>query len=192
MNNSTRAGSLGPGALILHGLAKNWWAVLLRGLAAIVFGILAFAWPGITIWSLIIVWGAYALVDGVFAIISAVTGGTPAPRWWMAVVGVIGILAGIVAFANPGLTALTLLMLIAAWAIVSGIFEIVGAIRLRKEIDNEWLLILHGVISVLFGLFVWLQPGEGALAIIWVIGAYAIIAGIILCVLAFRLRSHAH
>jgi uncharacterized membrane protein HdeD (DUF308 family) len=128
----------------------------------------------------------------VVAIISAVTGGTPAPRWWMAVVGVIGILAGIVAFANPGLTALTLLMLIAAWAIVSGIFEIVGAIRLRKEIDNEWLLILHGVISVLFGLFVWLQPGEGALAIIWVIGAYAIIGGIILCVLAFRLRSHAH
>ena len=190
--NTQTAKSLGPGAELLHGLAKNWWAVLLRGLAAIVFGILAFAWPGITIWSLIIVWGAYALVDGVFAIISAVTGGTPAPRWWMAVVGIIGILAGIVAFANPGLTALTLLMLIAAWAIVSGIFEIVGAIRLRKEIDNEWMLILHGLISVLFGVFLFYSPGAGALAMIWVIAAYAIIGGVLLCVLAFRLKKHAH
>lgn len=190
--NTQTSKSLGPGAEILHGLAKNWWAVLLRGLAAIVFGILAFAWPGITIWSLIIVFGAYALVDGVFAIIAAVTGGAPAPRWWMAVVGVIGVLAGIVAFVYPVLTGLTLLMLIAAWAIVSGIFEIVGAIRLRKEIDNEWLLILHGVISVLFGLFIWLNPGAGALAMIWVIGAYAIIGGVVLSVLAFRLKKHAH
>ncbi len=190
--NTQTSKSLGAGAAVLHGLAKNWWAVLLRGLAAIVFGVLAFAWPGITIWSLIIVWGAYALVDGVFAIISAVSGGTPAPRWWMAVVGVIGILAGIVAFANPGLTALTLLMLIAAWAIVSGIFEIVGAIRLRKEIDNEWLLILHGIVSVLFGLFLFYSPGAGALAMIWVIGAYAIIGGVLLCILSFRLKKHAH
>jgi len=190
--NTQTSKSLGAGAAVLHGLAKNWWAVLLRGLAAIVFGVLAFAWPGITIWSLIIVWGAYALVDGVFAIISAVSGGTPAPRWWMAVVGVIGILAGIVAFANPGLTALTLLMLIAAWAIVSGIFEIVGAIRLRKEIDNEWLLILHGIVSVLFGLFLFYSPGAGALAMIWVIGAYAIVGGVLLCVLAFQLKKHAH
>lgn len=190
MNTQTSKG-LGAGAVVLHGLAKNWWAVLLRGLAAIVFGILAFAWPGITIWSLIIVFGAYALVDGVFAIIAAATGGAPAPRWWMAVVGVIGILAGIVAFVYPVLTGLTLLMLIAAWAIVSGIFEIVGAIRLRKEIDNEWLLILHGVLSVLFGLFIWLNPGAGALAMIWVIGAYAIIGGVLLSVLAFRLKKHA-
>lgn len=190
--NTQTSKSLGAGAAVLHGLAKNWWAVLLRGLAAIVFGVLAFAWPGITIWSLIIVWGAYALVDGVFAIISAVSGGTPAPRWWMAVVGVIGILAGIVAFANPGLTALTLLMLIAAWAIVSGIFEIVGAIRLRKEIDNEWLLILHGIVSVLFGLFLFYSPGAGALAMIWVIGAYAIIGGVLLCILSFQLKKHAH
>jgi uncharacterized membrane protein HdeD (DUF308 family) len=192
MNNSTRAGSLGPGALILHSLAKNWWMLLLRGLVSILFGVLAIAWPGITILSLMILYGAYALVDGLFAIFAAVSGNAASHRWWLAVVGIVGVLAGLVAFAWPGLTALALLMLIAAWAIVSGIFEIVGAIRLRKEIDNEWLLILHGVISVLFGLFVWSQPGEGALAIIWVIGAYAIIAGIILCVLAFRLRSHAH
>jgi uncharacterized membrane protein HdeD (DUF308 family) len=190
--NTQSAKSLGPGAEILHGLAKNWWAVLLRGLAAIVFGILAFAWPGITILSLIILWGAYALVDGVFAIIAAVTGGSPAPRWWMAVVGIIGILAGIVAFYNPLLTGVTLLMLIAAWAIVSGIFEIIGAIRLRKEIDNEWLLILHGIISVLFGVFLIYSPGAGALAMIWVIGAYAIVGGVLLCVLAFQLKKHAH
>jgi uncharacterized membrane protein HdeD (DUF308 family) len=190
--NTQTAKSLGPGAGLLHSLAKNWWALLLRGIAAIVFGILAFAWPGITLWSLIIVFGAYALVDGVFAIIAAVTGGAPAPRWWMALVGVIGILAGIVAFVNPLLTGVTLLMLIAAWAIVSGIFEIVGAIRLRKEIDNEWMLILHGVVSVLFGLFLFYSPGTGALAMIWVIGAYAIIGGVLLCFLAFQLKKHAH
>lgn len=192
MNNSFGAGSLGPGALVLHSLAKNWWLLLLRGLVSIAFGVLAIAWPGITILSLIILYGAFALVDGLFAVFAAIFGGGVASRWWLAVVGIVGVLAGLVAFAWPGLTAVALLMLIAAWAIVSGIFEIVGAIRLRKEIDNEWMLILHGVISVLFGVFVWLQPGEGALAIIWVIGAYAIIAGIILSVLAFRLRSHAH
>jgi uncharacterized membrane protein HdeD (DUF308 family) len=166
--------------------------LLLRGIASIVFGILAFTWPGITVLSLIILYGAYALVDGLFAIFAAISGGAATNRWWLAVVGIVGVLAGIVAFAWPGLTAVALLMLIAAWAIVSGIFEIIGAIRLRNEIDNEWMLILHGAISVLFGIFVWMQPGEGALAIIWVIGAYAIIAGVILSILAIRLRSHAH
>jgi uncharacterized membrane protein HdeD (DUF308 family) len=192
MNNSYGAGNLGPGALVLHSLAKNWWMLLLRGIASIVFGVLAFAWPGITILTLIILYGAYAFVDGLFAIFAAVSGGSATNRWWLAVVGIVGLAAGIVAFAWPGLTAVALLMLIAAWAIVSGIFEIIGAIRLRNEIDNEWLLILHGAVSVLFGIFVWMQPGEGALAIIWVIGAYAIIAGVILSILAFRLRSHAH
>ncbi|WP_395688491.1 HdeD family acid-resistance protein [Aestuariivirga sp.] len=192
MNNSYGAGNLGPGALVLHSLAKNWWMLLLRGIASIVFGILAFTWPGITVLSLIILYGAYALVDGLFAIFAAISGGAATNRWWLAVVGIVGVLAGIVAFAWPGLTAVALLMLIAAWAIVSGIFEIIGAIRLRNEIDNEWMLILHGAISVLFGIFVWMQPGEGALAIIWVIGAYAIIAGVILSILAIRLRSHAH
>ena len=190
--NTADTKGLGQGAVILHSLAKNWWLLLLRGLAAIVFGVLAFAWPGITIISLVIVYGAYALVDGLFSIYAAIRGDGPAPRWWLAVVGVAGVLAGLIAFAVPGVVALWLLFLIGAWAIVSGVFEIIGAIRLRKEIDNEWMLILHGVISVLFGVLLFAMPVTGALAMVWVIGAYAIAAGIIMCVLAFRLKKHAH
>jgi uncharacterized membrane protein HdeD (DUF308 family) len=192
-DNLAQAKGLGAGAMILHGLAKNWWALLLRGIASIVFGVLAFAWPGITIVSLVILYGAYALVDGLFSLYAAITGGNgPAPRWWLAVVGVAGVLAGIIAFAVPGVVALWLLLLIGAWAIVSGIFEIVGAIRLRKEIDNEWTLILHGAITVLFGVLLMAMPGAGALAMVWVIGAYAIAGGILLVALAFRLKSHKH
>ena len=192
-SNSTDDKGLGAGAAILHGLAKNWWLLLLRGIASIVFGVLAFAWPGITIISLVIVYGAYALVDGLFSLYAAIRGGeSAAPRWWLAVVGVAGVLAGIISFANPGVVALWLLLLIGAWAIVSGIFEIVGAVRLRKEIDNEWMLILHGAITVLFGVLLMAMPGAGALALVWVIGAYAIAGGIILAALAFRLRKHAH
>lgn len=190
-DNVMSARGLGPGAAILHGLAKNWWALLLRGIAAIVFGVLAFAWPGITILSLVLLYGAYALVDGVLAIIAAIGGGTPAPRWWLAIVGIVGILAGIAAFLFPGLVTLYLLLFIGAWAIVSGVFEIIGAVRLRKEIDNEWMLILHGVLTVLFGVLLIAMPGTGALALIWVIGAYAIAAGVLMVVLAFRLKRHA-
>jgi len=189
--NMTQGHGLGAGAILLHKLAKNWWALALRGVAAIVFGILAFAWPGITVVSLVILYGAYALVDGVFSIFAAIGGGTPAPRWWLAVVGIIGILAGLIAFANPVLVGLYLLIFIGIWAIVSGIFEIIGAIRLRKEIDNEWLLILHGILSLLFGIVMLVEPITAALALIWVIGAYAIAAGILMIALAFRLKSHA-
>ena len=191
-NNMAQAKGLGVGAAIVHGLAKNWWVLLLRGIAAIVFGVLAFAWPGITIVSLIILYGAYALVDGLLARVAAISVGTgAAPRWLMALGGITGVLAGLIAFAWPGITALTILLLIGAWAIVSGIFEIIGAVRLRKEIDNEWTLILHGALSVLFGVLLMAMPGTGALAMIWVIGAYAIAAGILMVALAFRLKSHA-
>ncbi|MCA3555599.1 HdeD family acid-resistance protein [Aestuariivirga sp.] len=183
--------SLGSGAILLHNLARHWWALALRGVAAIVFGVLAFAWPGITILSLVMLYGAYALVDGVFSVFAAISGGTPAPRWWLAVVGVLGILAGIIAFANPVLVGFYLLWFIGAWAIVSGVMEIIGAIRLRKEIDNEWWLILHGAISVLFGIFLFAEPLTSALALIWVIGAYAIAAGGMMIALAFRLKGHA-
>lgn len=192
MNEAAHPRGLGQGALILHGLAKNWWALLLRGIASIVFGVLAFAWPGITILSLVILYGAYALVDGAFALYAAISGnGGAGSRWWLAIVGIAGILAGLYAFFLPGAAALILLTLIAAWAVVSGVFEIVGAIRLRKEIDNEWMLILHGVLTVLFGVVLFAMPGAGAIAMIWVIGAYAIAAGVILSALAFRLKRHA-
>jgi uncharacterized membrane protein HdeD (DUF308 family) len=182
----------GLGSAMVHALAKNWWLLLLRGIAAIIFGLLAFAWPGLTLVTLILFYGAFALVDGVLAIAAAITGGVPGSRWWLAIVGLLGIAAGLVTFLTPGLTALVLLFFIAGWAIVTGVFEIIGAIKLRKEIDNEWLLILGGIISVLFGVGMMLAPGAGALALVWVIGAYSVVLGVIFVALAFRLKKHTH
>lgn len=193
MAHQTKPAGLAQGSVMLHALARNWWLMLLRGIASIVFGVLAFIWPGLTIISLILLYGVFALSDGVFAIIAAIRGeGGPMPRWWLAVVGLLGIAAGILTFTWPGITALTLLLFIGAWALVRGIFEIIGAIRLRHEIDNEWTLILNGALSVLFGLVMLVMPGAGALALIWVIAAYAIISGILLVGLAFRLKGHTH
>ncbi len=133
---------------MLHALADNWWLILLKGICAIVFGLLALAWPGVTVMTLVLLYGAFALVEGVLALAAAIKGDTPAPRWWLAAVGLIGIIAGALTFLWPGITALVLLFLIAAWAIATGIMEIIGAIRLRKEIDDEWLLIAAGALSV--------------------------------------------
>jgi uncharacterized membrane protein HdeD (DUF308 family) len=180
----------GFGIVMLREMAKNWWILLLRGIVAIVFGVLAFIWPGLTLLTLVLLYGAYALVDGLLALASAVTGGALAPRWWLAVIGFLGIAAGILTFAWPGITALVLLFFIAFWAIAVGIFQIIGAIRLRKEIENEWLLILCGIISVLFGIGILLAPGAGALALVWVIGFYAVLEGILYIGLAFRLKRH--
>ncbi len=187
-----RQPGVGLGSAMVHVLAKNWWLLLLRGIAAIIFGLLAFTWPGLTLLTLILFYGAFALVDGVLAIIAAVAGGAPGSRWWLAIVGLLGIAAGLLTFLMPGLTALVLLFFIAGWAIATGVFEIIGAIKLRKEIDNEWLLILGGIISVLFGVSMMLAPGAGALALVWVIGAYSVVMGVIFVALAFRLRKHTH
>jgi uncharacterized membrane protein HdeD (DUF308 family) len=176
--------------LMLHALARNWWLLLLRGIAALVFGVLTFAWPGVTLLTLVLFYGAFALADGVLAVAAAVMGGAPAPRWWLAVVGLLGIAAGVLTFMWPGITGLLLLFFIAGWAIASGVMQIVGAIRLRHEIDNEWWLVAGGVVSVLFGMLLLLQPGAGALALIFVIGAYALIEGIILVMFSLKLRKH--
>jgi uncharacterized membrane protein HdeD (DUF308 family) len=176
---------------LLHALAKSWWLLLLRGIAAIVFGILAFVWPGITLVTLVLFYGAFALVDGVLSLIAAFTGGPKrAPTWWLVVVGLLGIAAGAATFLWPGITALVLLIFIGAWSLVRGIFEIIGAIQLRKEIDNEWMLILSGLLSAIFGLIILVAPGAGALGLIWAIAAYSIMAGIVLIALSFRLRAH--
>ena len=171
-------------------LAQNWWLILLKGICAIAFGVLALAWPGVTIFTLVLLYGVYALLDGVFALTAAATGNTPAPRWWLAVVGIIGIGAGILTFLWPNITALVLLLLIAFWAIATGVREIIGAIRLRKEIDNEWLLAASGLVSVLFGLLLLTRPAAGALALITVIGAFAILHGLLLVWFSLRLRGH--
>ena len=183
---------LGPGALLLHGLARNWWLLLLRGIVSVLFGVLAFAWPGLTLVTLVLLYGAFALLDGAFALVAAILGAPGlASRWWLALVGVFGIAAGVLTFALPGLTALTLLVVIGSWALVKGGAEIIGAVRLRKEIDNEWALILNGALSVIIGLIFILRPGDGALALVWVIGAYAVVIGILMIALSLRLRKHA-
>jgi uncharacterized membrane protein HdeD (DUF308 family) len=189
MLQSGRLPGIGPGSAMAHALAKNWWMLLLRGIAAIIFGLLALAWPGMTLLTLILFYGGYVLVDGVLAIVAAITGGAPMPRWWLAIVGLLGIAAGLLTFLMPGLTAILLLYFIAGWAIATGVLQIIGAIRLRKEIDNEWLLILGGIVSVLFGAAMMAAPGAGALALITVIGIYAVIIGALLVALSFRLKK---
>jgi uncharacterized membrane protein HdeD (DUF308 family) len=180
-----------PGApLLLQGLARYWWLILLRGIAAIIFGVLAFIWPGITLVTLVLFWGAFALVDGILALAHAIMGGNVGSRWWLALIGVLGIIVGLLTFMMPGVTALVLLVFIATWAIVLGVFQIVGAIRLRKEIDNEWTLGLGGVISVLFGVILLVAPGAGAIGLIWAIASYAIVFGILLVMAALKLKNH--
>jgi uncharacterized membrane protein HdeD (DUF308 family) len=176
---------------LLQTLGRNWWLVLLRGIAAIVFGLLAWAWPGVTLVTLVLFWGAYALVDGVAALIGGwKTKDAGKPMWTVVLVGIVGIAAGIFTFLQPGVTAIALLILIAVWAIVQGVFEISAAIRLRKEIQNEWLLILSGALSVAFGVLMILNPGAGAIALLWLIGAFAVAYGALLVVLSFKLKRH--
>jgi uncharacterized membrane protein HdeD (DUF308 family) len=168
-------------APIVGVLARYWWLILLRGIAAIIFGVLAFIWPGITL---------FTLVDGVLALGSAIMGGNVGSRWWLALIGVLGILVGLMAFVQPAYFALVLLIFMASWAIVLGVFQIIGAIRLRKEIDNEWTIGLSGALSVLFGVVLMVAPGAGALAFIWVIGGYAIVFGVLMVMAAFKLKKH--
>jgi uncharacterized membrane protein HdeD (DUF308 family) len=173
---------------MLHSLTKNWWALALRGLVAVLFGLFTFFVPGITLVTLVLLFGAYALVDGIFNVIAFFR--VAAHHWALLLEGVIGIIVGILTFAWPAITAIVLLYLIAFWAIFTGIFEIIAGIRLRKVIANEWLLLLVGVLSVLFGILILFAPGVGALAIVLWIGAYAFVFGILMLALAFRLRGH--
>lgn len=173
---------------MLHALARNWWALALRGLVAILFGLFTFFLPGITLVTLVFLFGAYALVDGAFNLIAFFR--VASHHWALLVEGIVGILVGILTFAWPAMTAIALLYFIAFWAILTGILEIVAGVRLRAAIANEWLLILMGALSVIFGLVILFAPGLGALAIVLWIGAYALVFGVILLALAFRLRGH--
>lgn len=166
-----------------------WWALLIRGLAAIVFGAVAMAWPTNSILALVIVYGAYVLVDGIFSII-AVFGSHSGERWWQLLSGLFSVAAGVMAFIWPGLTALALVMIIGVWSIVRGLVEIMAAVRLRKVIPNEWMLIAAGIISVLLGIVLIASPLMGALALIWALGIWAIAFGLLMVGLAFKVRSH--
>lgn len=170
-------------------LTRHWWAVVLRGVAGIAFGILAFVMPVLTLAVLVMLFGAYALVDGVFSIVAAVSGRTGAQTWWALILtGIVGIAAGLVTFFMPGLTALTLAYVIGLWAIVSGVLHIVTAIRLRKVIDNEWWLGLSGALAIVFGVFMLRAPAAGALAVVLWIGAFAFVYGVVLVALGITLR----
>jgi uncharacterized membrane protein HdeD (DUF308 family) len=176
---------------MLERLTRNWWLLVVRGVAAVLFGLLALIWPDVTLTALVLLFGAYALVDGVATIGVALAGRGIAggERVWLALEGLLGVAAGILTFIWPGITGLVLLWLIAFWALVTGVIEIVAAIRLRRELDNEWLLILGGVASLLFGLVLVFRPGTGALAVAWLIGLYALLFGAVLIALGLRLRG---
>jgi uncharacterized membrane protein HdeD (DUF308 family) len=172
-------------------LSRNWWAVLLRGIAGILFGIITFLAPGISLTTLVLFFGAYAFADGVLAIASAIMRRGTTDRWWVVLLeGLAGVAAGVVTLFFPGITALVLLYIIAAWALVTGVLEIVAAIRLRKAITGEWLLALSGIASIALGVLLVLAPGAGALALVLWIGAYALVFGALLVALGLRLRSY--
>ena len=168
--------------------ARHWWAFALRGVVAILFGVLAFAWPAVTLTVLVLFWGAFALVDGVLALVAAFPTDHD-HRWGLLLEGVVGIGAGIVTFVWPGLTALVLLYIIAVWALLTGVLELVAAVRLRKVIQNEWWLALSGIASVLFGVVLLAAPGAGAVAVVWLIAAYAIVFGLLNLAVALRLHG---
>lgn len=174
------------------GLARVWWAVALRGILAIAFGILAILWPGMFWLAVVITFAAYALVDGVFALVAAVRGDRDAgPRWALVLEGIVSIGAGIVAFAWQGITEVVLLWVIAGWAIVTGVLGIVAAVKLRKEIRGEWALALSGILSIVLGAGLVVLPGPGLLVIAWWVGANSIVFGVLLVVLGVRLRGPA-
>lgn len=172
-------------------LVANWWALVLRGIAAIVFGILTFAWPGATIAVLVIFFGVYAIIDGILAFVSAIRAAERHRRWGaFAIEGIIGILIGLFALFAPSAATVLFVYIVAAWAFLTGTFEIAAALRLRRHIPNEWALILTGVLSILFGILVFLAPAAGAIALVWIIAIYAVLFGILWLTLGFRLRNH--
>lgn len=174
---------------LVNQLSRHWWMLGLRGLAAVIFGVLAFVWPGMTLVSLVFLFGAFALVNGVLALVHAFSAPKGYPRFGGLIFeGLVSIAAGILAFIWPGLTALALLVLIAAWAIATGVTEIALAIKLRKVLTGEWRLVLAGILSLIFGVLILIQPTAGALAVVWWIGAFALLFGILLIALAFRVR----
>lgn len=171
-------------------LSRNWWVLLLRGIVALLFGVLTFMQPGISLASLVLLFGAYALADGILGAWTAISHRKDRENWWVLLLeGLLGIGVGALTLFNPGVTALMLLFYIAIWAIATGVLEIVTAIRLRKEIEGEWVLVLAGLASVAFGVLLMASPGSGALAVLWLIASYAILFGILFVVLAFKVRG---
>ena len=172
-------------------VARDWWVFAIRGIAALVFGVLAFIWPETTLTVLVFLFGAYVLVDGASLLVALARGDAVARRhaWAVGVTGVLGIVAGVVTFMAPGLTALSLLYLVAFWAIAMGTFQVIAAIQLRKELDNEFWMVLGGIASVLFGALLVAFPGEGLISLVWLVGIWSVVFGVSSLSLAYRLRK---
>lgn len=175
---------------ILDVVSANWWAWLIRGICAIIFGVLAFMWPVAAILAFGILFGAYALVDGVFAIVAAIRTAEQHGRWLpLLIEGLAGLLIAGFAFWDLRVVLLAMYLVIAAWAFVTGVFEIVAAIELRKHISNEIWLIVGGIASIVFSILLFLHPLLGAIVITWLVGAYAVLFGILMIAFAFRVRG---
>ena len=172
-------------------VTRNWWVFAVRGVAAILFGILAFVWPAATLAVLVILFGAYVLVDGVSLIVALVRGDAVARRhaWAVGITGVLGIVAGVITFAWPGLTALSLLYIVAFWAIAMGTFQVVAAVALRRELEGEFWMALGGIVSMGFGALLVAFPGEGLISLVWLVGIWSVVFGVSSLGLARRLHD---
>ena len=175
---------------MIEALRRNWWVLVIRGVCGIVFGVIALAYPGLALATLVLLFGAWVLVDGVFRIVGATAGRASDPDWgFHLIIGILGVLVGFLTFRAPGITALALIIYIAAWALMIGAAEIGLAIKLRKEVKGEWLLVLMGLASIAFAVLLLWNPVPGALVLLWLIASYAIVFGVLTIFFGFRLRS---
>jgi uncharacterized membrane protein HdeD (DUF308 family) len=176
--------------MLLETLKRHWWVPVLRGVVAIIFGMMAFVYPGLTVAVLVTLFGAWVLVDGIFRVIGAIGHRSSDEEWGFdLIIGILGIIIGFLTFHAPAITALALVIYIAAWTLMIGATEIAVAIKLRREIKGEWLLILMGLASIIFAVLLLWNPIPGALALVWLIGSYAIVFGVLGIIFGFRLRS---
>ena len=174
-------------SIMLH---PSWWVLLLRGAAAIIFGVLTWMQPAASAAALVLVFGAYVFVDGLLGIYTAIKSRQQSRHWWVVLLwGLTGVVVGVLTVINPAITALVLTIYIGVWALMTGVLQIVAALRLRKEIQGEWVLVLGGLLSVLFGIFVLMQPGAGMMAMLWVLATYAVIFGVLMVILAFKIKK---
>jgi uncharacterized membrane protein HdeD (DUF308 family) len=193
-NGSMKARTPNLTFALLRALAENWWLLLIRGIVAIAFGVLVLLWPDLALLTLTLLWGAYAIADGIFALGAATLGKgrETARRLWLALIGLAGILVGLLTFVWPEITAQVLLLFIASWAIITGMLQIWGALELRKEIEVEWMLGLIGLLSIALGIILIARPSAGALMSIWLIGSFAVFVGCIYVSLSLWLKEHRH
>jgi len=176
--------------MLIEALKRHWWIPVIRGIAAIVFGIIAFVYPGLTIATLVLFFGAWVLIDGIFRIVGAIGHRASDSDWgWQLVIGLLGIVVGLLTFHAPQITALALVIYIAAWALMIGASEIAAAVKLRREIKGEWFLILMGLASIVFAVLLLWNPVAGAAAVTWLIAWYALVLGVLAIFFGFRLRT---